>query len=96
MATICNLHIVYAQQQSKLQVRLQATPLTGCSRRGAVRPRPDRPALLISSTSWTPDEDFGVLLEAVRLYDLQVLMRCQPVLASTVLIIQGFTGLPQT
>jgi hypothetical protein len=70
--------------------------MTSCSRRGSVRPLPDRPALLISSTSWTPDEDFGVLLEAVRLYDLQVLTRCQPVLAATVLIIQGFTSLPQT
>lgn len=47
------------------------TPFTNMARND-IHFKQNRPALIVSSTSWTPDEDFGMLLEAAVMYDRRV------------------------
>ncbi len=49
-----------------------ATLCTARDARGVVAARVGRPAVVVSSTSWTADEDFGLLLQAAHLYDAEV------------------------
>jgi len=48
---------------------LEATALTQKMANGSVQYKPQRQAVLVSSTSWTPDEDFGILLKALHAYE---------------------------
>ncbi|KAF5355663.1 hypothetical protein D9756_003970 [Leucocoprinus leucothites] len=52
--------------------------------------RQDRPALLVSSTSWTPDEDFSILLEALSMYEVRaVAQRSSSPLPKVLVVVTG-------
>ena len=68
---------------------LISTRFTELNTDGFVRLKVPRPGLLVSSTSWTPDEDFGILFEALSLYEERCEASASKSLPDLVVVITG-------
>ena len=66
-STLQEKHSLFQKILPSLQC--QDVHLTEETESGDIQECGDRPAVLVSSTSWTADEDFGILLRALTACD---------------------------
>lgn len=92
-SSIDERHRLFSRLQSMYEAfsdvsdRDRHTRFTKLSPDGVAHLREDRPVILISSTSWTEDEDFSILLKALEKYETE---SCHdPTLRDMVCIITG-------
>lgn len=55
--------------------KMNLNDFTEISESGQVQLRSNRPGLLVSSTSWTPDEDFYILFKALQSMYIKCLIK---------------------
>lgn len=68
---------------------VESTIFTQKLSNGTILAKATRPGILVSSTSWTPDEDFGILLQALELYEEHVFGKPEGAFPDLVCIITG-------
>ena len=66
-----------------------STAFTNLNDEGIYSWNHERPAILISSTSWTEDEDFGILLRALQDYDNAASQEDNPQFPNLLCVITG-------
>jgi beta-1,4-mannosyltransferase len=62
---------VQSHEESRPEIG-ERTLMTEITADGECRPRADRPALVVSPTSWTADEDFALLVDALARFDARI------------------------